>query len=125
MATETGSTNNHQRTTQQAGDGGQAARGGAGSERGQRSAGRERGQALTSAQRGGIGPFSGDLEQSPFASLWQISREMDRLMDAFFGGSLAMGRAGGAPSGESRYARTMWTPQIEVRQREDSMVIHV
>src|SRR5690348_3117130 len=120
MATETGSTNNGQRTTQQAGDGGAAARGGAGSERGQGSAGRERGQALTSAQRGGISPLSGGLEQSPFASLWQISREMDRLMDAFFGGGLAAGRAG-APSAESRYARAMWTPQMEVRQREDSM----
>jgi HSP20 family protein len=69
-------------------------------------------------------PFFGDLEQSPFASLWQISREMDRLMDAFFGGGFAAGRPRGAPGAESQYARTMWSPQIEVRQRDDALVIH-
>lgn len=148
MATETGSTNG-QRTGQQAGDGGQAARGGAGGAsgtsgaasasgttgtsgtspargqgRGQAVAGRERGQPLTSGQRGWISPF-GEFERNPFASLWQISREMDRLMDAFFGGGLAGSGAGSAPSSESSYGRTMWTPQIEVRQREDGLVIHV
>lgn len=142
MATETGSTNG-QRTGQQAGDGGQGARGGAanpsgtsgtggttgtsparGQGRGQPTAGGERGQAMTRGQRGSVSPFFGDLEQSPFASLWQISREMDRLMDAFFGGGLAAGRARGASGAESPYARTMWSPQIEVRQREDALVIH-
>lgn len=97
---------------------------GTGSGRGQSIAGRGRGQAITSSQRGSLSPF-GEFEQSPFSSLWQISREMDRLMDAFFGGGLAAGYAGNAPTSESRYARTMWTPQIEVRQREDALVIHV
>lgn len=146
MATETGSTNG-QRTGQQAG-GAQAARSGASGASGtsgtggtsgtagtsgtrgtssgqdQSVAGRERG-SLSVGQRGSMSPFFGELEQNPFASLWQISREMDRLMDAFFGGGLAAGRRGGVPSGESRYARTMWTPQIEVRQRENELVIHV
>src|SRR6185312_7548493 len=154
MATETGSTNG-QRTGQQSGDGGQTARGGAsgssggsgpagtggksgtssasgtsgasgttGSSGTSQSRGQGRGQALTSSQRW-MSPFSTDLEQSPFASLWQISREMDRLMDAFFGGGIAAGRAGGTSGAEPRYARTLWTPQIEVRQRDDELVIHV
>jgi len=148
MVTETGSTNN-QRTGQQASDGGQTARSGVGGQsetgggsatgassisaaggrtssgRGQSLAARERGRAVTSGQRGSMSPFIGDFEQSPFASLWQISREMDRLMDAFFGGGLTAQRSGGTSAGDSRYARIMWTPQIEVRQRENSLVIHV
>lgn len=130
MATETGSTNG-QRTSQQAGDGGQTTRGSAGGTgssgqgRGQPVASRERGQAITPSQRGGISPFYGGFGQNPFASLWQISREMDRLMDAFFGGGLASGYPSGAPSPERPYAHAMWTPQIEVRERDDAVVIHV
>lgn len=127
MATDTGSTNG-QRTTQQSGDGGQTARGGTSTTgqseaRGQSVAPRERGQAVAGSERGAAARYSGS-EQNPFASLWQISREMDRLMDAFFGGGLASGYAGGAGTAERGY-RAMWTPQIEVRQRDDAMVIHV
>jgi len=135
MATETGSTDG-QRTGQQR-DGGQAARGSAGGASGTSGAAGQsgisgtgstgstkRGQTVASRQRGSMSHF-GELEQSPFASLWQISREMDRLMDTFFGGGVAAGRVGATPGGESRYARTMWTPQIEVRHREDALLIHV
>lgn len=160
MATDTNSTNG-QRTGQQAGDGGQSARGSAGGAsgtssaagtsgtsgmggtggtsnasgrsgpsgmspgRGQSIAGREREQAVAGGRRGSLSPSFGEYEQSPFASLWQISREMDRLMDAFFGGGLAAGRSGIAPASDSRYVRPLWTPQIEVRQRENELVIHV
>jgi HSP20 family protein len=125
MATESGSTNG-QRTGQPTGDGGQAARGG-GSATGQRSQpvpSRERGQSVTGRQRG-LTPYA-SFEQNPFASLWQISREMDRLMDAFFGGGLASGASTGRAGMEPRYGgNAIWTPQVEVRQRDDSMLIHV
>jgi HSP20 family protein len=138
MATETGSTNG-QRTGQQTGDGGQsgksaqAARAGESGSSRESGTSRERGQQLSSQRgqtgatrgRGMMTPFGG-LDQSPFASLWQISREMDRLMDAFFGGGLGFGASSGAQGAQSGYAaNALWTPQIEVRQREDSLVIHV
>ncbi len=116
MATESVSTNG-QRTGQPAGDGGQAARGG-------QPAARERGQAAVTRARGSIAS-SARLEQNPFLSLWQISREMDRLMDSFFGGGLAAG-ADLVPGGEARYGlRGAWTPQIEVSQRDEALTIHV
>ncbi|GEM_PF-178554 len=134
MATETiSSTNNGQRAGQQSGDGGQAARGGTSAQSigtqsqspSQAVASRKRGQAVPGFQRSSPTPFLGGFEQNPFASLWQISREIDRLMDAFFGGGLTSGSAGAAPGIEPRYGRSLWTPQIEVRQRDDAMVIHV
>lgn len=111
MATESASTNG-QRTGQQTGDGGQTARGG------QPAASRERGQSVITRERGGSAPLT-RLEQNPFASLWQISREMDRLMDTFFGGGLAS-------ASEPLYAASSaWSPQIEVRQRDEALTIHV
>ncbi len=116
MATESVSTNG-QRTGQSAGDGGQTARS-------SQPIARERGQAAATRARGGIAP-STRVEQNPFRSLWQISREMDRLMDSFFGGGLAAG-ADLAPGGEARYGLGgAWTPQIEVNQGDDALTIHV
>lgn len=67
-------------------------------------------------ERGDYGQLT-RADQSPFASLWQISREMDRLMDAFFGGGLG-------PRGESAaMPNALWAPQIEVRQRGDNVVV--
>ena len=121
MATESASTNG-QRTGQQTGDGGQTARGG------QSSASRERGQSVATRERGDLSPLT-RLERNPLASLWQISREMDRLMDAFFGGGFASPaepRYGLSSAwSPSLWSSSSWTPQIEVRQREDAMTIHV
>jgi HSP20 family protein len=112
MATESASTNGQRTGQQTTGDGGQAARGG------QSAGSQERGTSLASRERGVATPFT-RFEQNPFASLWQISREMDRLMDSFFGGGLAS-------DGEPRYGMSSgWTPQIEVRQRDESLLIHV
>lgn len=125
MATESGSTNNGPRSAPQTGDGGKSARGGASA------TGQERSQVVAPGERGasparqrGLSPSFG-FEQSPFASLWQISREMDRLMDAFLGGGLGSGMARGASAREGAFPTAMWTPQIEVRQREDAVVINV
>lgn len=119
MANESTSTNGQRTAPPSPGDGGQAGKSkqavGSG----------ERGHSVTPRERGssGLTPFGG-WEQNPFASLWQISREMDRLMDSFFGGGLAGG--GRAPALEPRFAMSSaWTPQIEIRQRDDSMVIHI
>ncbi len=67
----------------------------------------------------------GDLQHydlNPFSSLMQISREMDRLMDAFFGGSF--GGLGRMPAPRFAEGSAFW-PQIELRQGADSIVLHV
>jgi HSP20 family protein len=61
--------------------------------------------------------------QNPFAMMRQLSREMDRLMDSFFErgfGSLAREIGSGDEQWEPR---TLWTPQIDVQQRNDAVVV--
>ena len=80
------------------------------------------------ATRGGAGPFG---------MMMQLSREMDRLMDSFFNrsfggfGSPMLGRGMfGEPgsTGESMsggmQSPMLWSPQVEVNQRGDSLVVH-
>lgn len=58
--------------------------------------------------------------QHPFAMLAQMSEEMDRLMDSFFGGGwmprtrLARGASAGTGT---------WYPSIEVRERDNELVV--
>ncbi|MGH8227779.1 MAG: Hsp20/alpha crystallin family protein [Steroidobacteraceae bacterium] len=119
MANESASTNGQRTAPPSPGDGGQA-----GKSRHAIAAG-ERSGSVAPRERGSGGPTPlARWEQNPFASLWQISREMDRLMDSFFGGGLAGGAL--APALEPRFAMSSaWSPQIEIRQRDDSMIIHV
>lgn len=58
------------------------------------------------------------LASHPFELMRQMSREMDRMMSAFLGGSLQ-------PRGwESEWATpTMWVPRIDVEQRGDSICV--
>ena len=61
--------------------------------------------------------------QNPFAMMRQLSREMDRLMDSFFDrgfGSLL--RESGSREDEWE-PRALWTPQIDVQQRNDAVVV--
>lgn len=62
---------------------------------------------------------SGNLTRSvgthPFSSMMQLSREMDRLMDSFFGRGYGASDQGSAPE--------LWLPRIDVRQRGDSLLV--
>jgi len=63
------------------------------------------------------------VAQNPFAMMRQLSREMDQLMDSFFErgfGSLL--RDTGAREDEWQQ-RTLWSPQIDVQQRNDSVIV--
>jgi HSP20 family protein len=65
---------------------------------------------------------------SPFAAMMQLSRDMDRMFESFFGRRLGMPSLfAGWPSetfgmGEAAVP-TLWSPQIEVAQRDDAIVI--
>lgn len=58
--------------------------------------------------------------QHPFSMMRQLSRDMDRLFDSFFGPSF-----GSSPWGarEDWDAPTLWSPQIDVQRREDALVV--
>ena len=60
--------------------------------------------------------------QHPFSMMRQLSRDMDRLFDSFFGtgfGSSSWG-AGGR---EALDAPTLWSPRIDVQRRDDALVL--
>jgi HSP20 family protein len=72
---------------------------------------RQGSRALTAAQ------------QNPFSMMRQLSREMDRLMDSFFErGFGSPWREGGAQEDDWQ-GRTLWSPQIDVQQRNDSVIV--
>jgi HSP20 family protein len=62
--------------------------------------------------------------QNPFSMMRQLSREMDRLMDTFFerGFGPRFGESGGVQEDDWQ-GRTLWSPQIDVQQRNDSVIV--
>ncbi|HET9445844.1 MAG TPA: Hsp20/alpha crystallin family protein [Steroidobacteraceae bacterium] len=60
--------------------------------------------------------------QHPFAAMRQLSRDMDRLFDSFFGPGLAPSPwdVGGR---ETFDAPALWSPQIDVQRRDDCLVV--
>jgi HSP20 family protein len=63
---------------------------------------------------------------NPFESLWQLSREMDRLMGSVFGGGLSP--LWGSPyralqQGFGDTSAMQWSPRVEMEQRGDSIVV--
>lgn len=80
--------------------------------------------------------------QGPFGMMMQLSREMDRLMDSFFNRSFGGFGGFGTPFGRSLFGESgqsggttgemaggmrspmLWSPQVEVNQRGDSLVVH-
>ncbi|HEU4624282.1 MAG TPA: Hsp20/alpha crystallin family protein [Steroidobacteraceae bacterium] len=85
---------------------------------------RSRGTTGLALRRGG--PLSTGLSRSPFASMMQLSRDMDRLMESLFGRSLGFSSDLGPfetareLAGESPM---LWSPRIDVRERDDAIVI--
>ena len=84
----------------------------------QESGGRTR-RALTRRDAPGLAATA----QNPFAMMRQLSREMDQLMDSFFErgfGSLFRETSAREQEWEQR---TLWTPQIDVQQRDDAVIV--
>ncbi len=63
-------------------------------------------------------------QQNPFSMMRQLSREMDRLMDSFFErGFGSLWRESGGAQEDDWQGRTLWSPQIDVQQRNDSVIV--
>jgi HSP20 family protein len=59
----------------------------------------------------------------PLDTMMRLSREMDQLIDSFFGGRFGTARFAQAPQ-SGTLAPELWAPRIDVRQRDDALVIH-
>ena len=94
-------------------------------------------QQSQSMTRGGSSPQQRGLSrqerfapQSPFTFMRRFSEEMDRLFDDFgFGGSLLSPRSSFgssllSPGWGRDIEHSMWSPQIDVSQRGNDLVIH-
>jgi HSP20 family protein len=73
-------------------------------------------------------PGRRDLASSssnPFESIWQLSRDMDRLMGSIFRGNLApaFGPPFRSQQGFSEASAALWSPRIDVEQRGDSLIV--
>jgi HSP20 family protein len=75
-----------------------------------------------------------DLSRSaynPWQTMTRLSREMDQLFDSFFGNRLGFPRfarswpfeSGGTGAGGEELS-SLWSPNVDVRRRGDSIVIH-
>lgn len=76
-------------------------------------AGRSRGGELGLARR----------PSHPLAMMMQLSQEMDRLMDAFFNRGWIGPAEGSMGSMGSMGMNALWSPQVDVHQRGDSLVV--
>jgi HSP20 family protein len=61
--------------------------------------------------------------QNPFAMMRQLSREMDRLMDSFFDRGFGSLLRDSGSREDDWQSRMLWTPQIDVQQRNDAVVV--
>lgn len=80
---------------------------------------RNNGQRVTRTS----GNFSPARWGAPFDTLTRLSRDMDQLMESFFGrGDSLFGRAlGSAGAGNTT---SLWSPRIDMRQEGDALVIN-
>ena len=63
---------------------------------------------------------------NPFESIWQLSREMDRLMSSVFGGGFAPMLGSpyrGLQQGFGESSAAQWSPRVEMEQRGETIVV--
>ena len=84
----------------------------------QESKGRE-GRALTGASSRQLASPAA----RPFSMMRQLSREMDRLMDAFFERRFGSMLQDPSFRDDDWQGRTLWAPQIDVQHGEDAIVV--
>ena len=100
---------------------------------GDRASSKQQDRSLTTQESGGrtnralTGQGSRALtaaQQNPFSMMRQLSREMDRMMDSFFErGFGSLWRESGGAQEDEWQGRTLWSPQIDVQQRKDSVIV--
>lgn len=71
-------------------------------------------------RRGGFGGPS--FAQQPFQMMMRLSDEMNRIFDSVFGREFGRGFAPAA-LGSEREAASLWSPQIEMRQRGNEFIV--
>jgi HSP20 family protein len=71
-------------------------------------------------RRNEISPWA---HSSPFSFMRRFGEEMDRLFDDFGFGSTAIGSSLGRAFGPTGFERAMWSPQIEMFERQGRLVI--
>jgi HSP20 family protein len=70
------------------------------------------------------GNFSPSLwSANPLETMARLSREMDQLVDAFFGGRFGLGGRQREGSFGASSLPEMWSPRIEVRERGNNVLI--
>lgn len=57
----------------------------------------------------------------PFTMMRQLSRDMDRLFDSFFGPSFGSDFWGS--TGQDWDSPTLWSPQVDIQRRDDALVV--
>jgi HSP20 family protein len=62
------------------------------------------------------------VSNNPWQTMTRLSREMDQLFDSFFGHRFSFPRLGAGNGGDD--LSSLWSPNIDVRRRGDSVVIH-
>lgn len=92
-----------------------------------RSGGREGRRGEVAMQQQGAGDYLPQRRvQNPFGMLMQLSDEMNRMMESFFGRDPFFARGGLFGRGEGGMGGNvpqLWAPQIEVQQRGNELLI--
>jgi len=89
------------------------------------SSGQDRSRSTPRRNTGELSRFT----QNPWQTMTRLSREMDQLFDSFFGNRFGFPRlarnwpseSGGSSDSE---LSSLWEPNVDVRRRGDSVVIH-
>jgi HSP20 family protein len=94
---------------------------------GSQAPGQDRSRTMSRRNAGEISRSS----YSPWQTMTRLSREMDQLFDSFFGNRFGLPRVGRSWPFESGGTGTggddlssLWSPNVDVRRRGDSVVIH-
>jgi HSP20 family protein len=94
---------------------------------GSQAPGQDRSRAMNTRSAGDLSRSAGGY--SPFSTMTRLSREMDQLFDSFFGNRFGFPRVArnwpfgtGGTGGDD--LSSLWSPNVDVRQRGDCVVIH-
>jgi HSP20 family protein len=86
---------------------------------GSQQSGQDRSRSMTTGRNTGSVARSSN---NPWQTMTRLSREMDQLFDSFFGHRFGFPRLGAGNGGDD--LSSLWSPNIDVRRRGDSVVVH-
>jgi HSP20 family protein len=95
---------------------------------GSQQSGQDRSRSMTAGRNTGSVARSSN---NPWQTMTRLSREMDQLFDSFFGHRFGFPRLArswpfesGGPANGGDDLSSLWSPNIDVRRRGDSVVVH-